>query len=176
MRRVISMLLAVLLVGGIFFAPVTLTVMQNRHRHRMAKKAARRDYRGPHTTLAFDLSEQIFWQQAQIIDHGKEIRFRGEMYDIVEVCKEGTRLEIVCFPDPKEDAILRALAAAARHNGDNRVQGKTVSFAPLQLIPTTHSTLIPSNNMGLTTLNSFSRRLEVQFWPEPLPHPPKMAA
>lgn len=45
----------------------------------------------------------------------KEIRFKGEMYDIVKVLKSGNSYKLVCYKDTKEDKMIKT---SGKHSGN----------------------------------------------------------
>lgn len=99
--------------------------------------------------LSSEESGKLYWENEN------EFRFKGEMYDVVEMKPQGNQVIIRCIPDKKETALLNEYQKNSKHNSSNSIIAQLITAQ--YVIPVGHSLKKPEKIIKKHFINlSFS--------------------
>lgn len=111
-------LLAFLLVGLFYIPYLTYSIWRHQHRMHFKAEAAKMYHDRPELFATFDCT-QGFLEQIELLKPGKEFRWEGKKYDIIDTLKHGTEKSWVCIQDEYEMALERLIERHGEEDQSN---------------------------------------------------------
>lgn len=107
--------------------------------------------------FSFDLTHKEKLSRIEWEDNGREFRYNGHLYDVVEQSTKGNRLILLCLPDTREEALIKAYE---KMNEEQQGPSRSPSFHLFKLL---RCLFFPPAHYGALSLFKESPPLFVRY-------------